>query len=103
MDWLRLRRAATIGWCFGFGYFVAGWYWIGEAFLVEADKFACSCRLPSPGWRVDRRFYAIGRGRGSLLAAGSPGVLVLALTISAAEWLRGHLLTGFPWNCSAMR
>ena len=30
--------AAEIGWWFGFGYFLAGLYWIGEAFLVEADR-----------------------------------------------------------------
>jgi apolipoprotein N-acyltransferase len=33
-------RAALAGWWFGFGYFFAGLFWIGEAFLVEADKFA---------------------------------------------------------------
>jgi apolipoprotein N-acyltransferase len=33
-------RAAGIGWWFGFGYFLLGLFWIGEAFLVEADKFA---------------------------------------------------------------
>src|SRR5688572_26687670 len=33
-------RAAAAGWWFGFGYFFAGLFWIGEAFLVEADKFA---------------------------------------------------------------
>src|SRR5215210_3951883 len=32
--------AAEIGWWFGFGYFVAGLYWVGAAFLVEAEIFA---------------------------------------------------------------
>jgi len=36
--------AAIAGWWFGFGYFLAGLYWVGYAFLVDADKFAC---LPS--------------------------------------------------------
>ena len=33
-------HAAAIAWLFAFGYFLAGLFWIGEAFLVEADKFA---------------------------------------------------------------
>ena len=33
--------AAEVGWWFGFGYFLAGLFWIGEAFLVEAERFAC--------------------------------------------------------------
>src|SRR5581483_5796943 len=32
--------AAWAGWWFGLGYFVVGLYWIGEAFLVDADTFA---------------------------------------------------------------
>jgi len=35
-----LRNAAVIGWFWGFGYFIAGLWWLGAAFLVEADKFA---------------------------------------------------------------
>src|SRR5207245_9906370 len=31
-----LLAAAGIGWWFGFGYFLAGLYWIGNAFLVDA-------------------------------------------------------------------
>ncbi|HEX7776747.1 MAG TPA: hypothetical protein VF449_09485, partial [Parvibaculum sp.] len=34
-----LRGAAAIGWWFGFGYFLFGLYWIGFAFMVDADKF----------------------------------------------------------------
>ena len=33
-------RAFAAGWWFGFGYFVFGLFWIAEAFLVEAEKFA---------------------------------------------------------------
>ena len=32
--------AAAVGWWFGFGYFLAGLFWVGEAFLVEAEIFA---------------------------------------------------------------
>src|SRR6185369_13966460 len=32
--------AAEVGWWFGFGYFLFGLFWIGEAFLVEAEIFA---------------------------------------------------------------
>src|SRR5262245_1572298 len=31
--------AALAGYFFGFGYFVAGLYWIGHAFLVDAKTF----------------------------------------------------------------
>ena len=35
-----VMTAALSGWWFGFGYFVAGLYWIGFAFLVDAKTFA---------------------------------------------------------------
>jgi hypothetical protein len=31
--------AAIAGWFFGFGYFLAGVYWVGYAFLVDAETF----------------------------------------------------------------
>ena len=34
----RLRKAALMGWMFGFGFFMPTLYWIGSAFLVEAEK-----------------------------------------------------------------
>ena len=38
--WYRrpAAAAAEIGWWFGFGYFLAGLFWIGEAFLVDAES-----------------------------------------------------------------
>ena len=37
--WSGPVTAALAGWCFGFGYFLAGLYWIGYAFLVDVKTF----------------------------------------------------------------
>ncbi len=92
--------AATVGWWFGFGYFFAGLFWIGEAFLVEADKFAVLLPLAVTSMPAGLAlFWAVATAAASL--AWRPGlarVLALALALGAVEWLRGHVLTGFPWN-----
>lgn len=100
----RVRAAGACGWWFGFGYFLAGLYWIGFAFLVEADKFAwllpvAITALPA-GLAL---FFALGTGIAML--SWSPGagrVLALAAALGATEWLRGNVLTGFPWNSLGM-
>src|SRR3546814_10273898 len=33
------RQAALVGWAFGIGHFAAGLYWVGIAFLVDAERF----------------------------------------------------------------
>ena len=35
----RIGTAGIIGWWFGFGYFLAGLYWIGNSVLVDAPTF----------------------------------------------------------------
>ncbi len=37
--WHGVIGAAITGWWFGFGYLLAGLYWIGYAFLVDAPTF----------------------------------------------------------------
>jgi apolipoprotein N-acyltransferase len=93
-------RAATAGWWFGFGYFLFGLFWIGEAFLVEADKFAWllpfAVTLMPAGLAL---FTALATAAARLVwPQGIARVLVLAITLALTEWLRGHVLTGFPWN-----
>ena len=93
-------RAAAAGWWFGFGYFLLGLFWIGEAFLVEADKFAWlmpfAVTLLPAGLAL---FTALAAGAARLVwPPGIARVLVLASRCRSAEWLRGHVLTGFPWN-----
>lgn len=97
---MRARRAAWSGWLFGFGYFLAGLFWIGEAFLVEAERFAVlmpfAVMLMPAGLAL---FWGAACAIAAMLwRPGLSRLLVLALAFGIAEWLRGHVLTGFPWN-----
>ena len=92
--------AAIIGWCFGFGYFLAGLHWVGEAFLVDAQRFAWM--LPFV-LSLFPAFLALFSAAACALAmlVWSPGfgrICGLAAAWTAMEWVRGNALTGFPWN-----
>ncbi len=93
-------HAAAIAWLFAFGYFLAGLFWIGEAFLVEADKFAALMPFAVMAMPAGLALFWAGAAAVAALVwrPGWSRVLTLAVTLSCAEWLRGHILTGFPWN-----
>jgi apolipoprotein N-acyltransferase len=95
-----LVAAAVAGWWFGFGYLVAGLYWMGFAFLVDAKTFAwlipfAVLGLPAALALYMAAAFAVAR---ILWTRGPVRILALAVAITVAEWLRGHLFTGFPWN-----
>jgi apolipoprotein N-acyltransferase len=99
----RLRgvpAAAMAGWWFGLGYFVPGLYWIGNAFLVDAPTFAWLLPFAILGLPAYLAlFTALGFGLARLLWTGDASrVISLAASLTLSEWLRGHALTGFPWN-----
>ncbi|MBH5369228.1 apolipoprotein N-acyltransferase [Bradyrhizobium glycinis] len=92
--------AALTGYWFGLGYFVPGLYWIGYAFFVEADTFAWLTPFAVLGLPAYLAiFTAIGFALARLLwSKNATRVLALAASLTISEWLRGHALTGFPWN-----
>ena len=98
-----LRKAALIGWAFGFGQFLVGLHWVGYAFLVDPNAHA---------WQIPFVAVALPGGLALFpaLAAltcarfwreGITRIFLFAFLFGAAEFLRGHMLTGFPWNLSA--
>ncbi|MGB1547073.1 MAG: apolipoprotein N-acyltransferase [Alphaproteobacteria bacterium] len=98
------RTAFLLGLAFGFGHFFLGVQWITNAFLVDADRFAWLVPIAIPGLALYLALFpataALGlRLLGPFLGGdGWRGVLLFALLWMAGEWLRGHLLTGFPWT-----
>ena len=95
-----LRSAFFRGWLAGVGYFAVGVWWVVEAFLVDAAVY---------GWMAPFALMLMAGGLALFWAAalaayravaprGALRVLAFAGLLAGAEWLRGHLLTGFPWN-----
>ena len=98
--WRGVPAAAMAGWWFGLGYFVPGLYWIGYAFLVDAPTFAWLLPFAVLGLPAYLAlFTALGFALARLIwTRDASRVMALAISLTASEWLRGHVLTGFPWN-----
>jgi apolipoprotein N-acyltransferase len=96
----RLWPAFSTGWLFGFGYFVAGLWWLGHALLVDSDEFAWALPLAILGLpAVLAVFYGLAAVLARILWSNGMGrVAALAASFGLFEWLRSIVFTGFPWN-----
>ena len=100
----RVRASFALGYAFGLGFFVAGLYWIAAALFVDLTDFwwalpfavvgipAVLALLPAAAMAL----LAMATAR--LRLAGLARVCAFAVLWSIAEWVRGHALTGLPWN-----
>nr|WP_305123490.1 apolipoprotein N-acyltransferase [Roseomonas sp. GC11] len=95
------RRAAWLGFAWGWGHHVAGLYWISHALLTDPWRWGWLIPVAVPGLALPLAAYL---ALTTLLAwkarPGWPRWLALAGGWTLLEWLRGLLLTGFPWNAT---
>ncbi len=93
----------VLGWGFGFGFFATGLYWIGNSVLVDAERFGWLWPFAVTGLPAGLAlFIALAAALVRALVPAPDQHLARAFALTAAwgvaEWLRGHVLTGFPWN-----
>jgi apolipoprotein N-acyltransferase len=104
----RPRRIAFLtGTAFGAAFFTLSISWVANAFLVQADEFGWMIPLVLPPlFGFLGAFFGLAalvhaELRLRLRLGGLGALLPLVLGLTGAEWLRGHVLTGFPWNSLA--
>lgn len=93
-------RGALTGWCFGFGYFLVGLHWIGNAFSVDPERFAWAA-VPAVGFlsAVMAVYAALAVAMTVLVAPpGLARALALPAFWTLSELMRAMLFSGFPWN-----
>jgi len=93
------------GFLFGFGFFVSGLWWIGNALLVGGNEFKWAypfavCGLPL----LLSIFPTLALGCVRIFAAGRSlkSFLAFIVMMFLSEFIRGTCFTGFPWNLSGM-
>jgi len=99
----RPREAALAGFAFGLGWFGLGVSWVYVSMHVYGEMPALLAAAATAAFCAFLALYpALALGLATRLADGNTARALLALPAAWAgsEWLRGVLLTGFPWLAS---
>ncbi len=90
----------TIGWMFGFGYFISNLYWITNSLTFE-DNF--KTLIPFALILIPL-FLGIFYGLVTLISSffslnkKFSSILIFSIIFSSIEYVRSFILGGFPWN-----
>ena len=93
-----------VGYSFGIGFFVAGMYWIAVSLFVDIARYWWA--LPFAVLGVPTLLACFPAAATGVLGfvsrrfgiSGFARIALFAVLWCAAEWARGHVLTGLPWN-----
>jgi apolipoprotein N-acyltransferase len=99
----RPRAAALAGLAFGLGWFGLGVSWVYVSMHVYGEMPAPLAGLATAGFCAFLALYpalALWIGTRLSTSAITRALLTLPAAWTGAEWLRGVLLTGFPWLAS---
>ncbi|HEY5106807.1 MAG TPA: apolipoprotein N-acyltransferase [Caulobacteraceae bacterium] len=95
-----LRSAFFRGWLAGGAYFTISLWWLAEPFYIDAQE---------QGWMAPFAVVIVALGMALFWGAAAwayrllggrsvARVMLFAAALGGFEWLRGHILTGFPWD-----
>lgn len=99
--WKRLFGPAfTIGFAFGWGYFIVAFHWLGAAFFVEGGITLVVMPFAVAGLAaLIALFWGLGSAVAHVFWSHGPWrIVTLATFVTMAEWARGHFFTGFPFD-----
>jgi len=94
------RSAFAVGWWWAWAWYAIGFYWIGNAMLVDPERFAWMIPFATLGLGA---VQAVFIGVATLVthltrSTGIFRIVVLAGAWTFMEWVRSWFLSGFPWN-----
>ena len=103
-----LRQDFILGWMTGFGWFVFSLYWISNALFTSGGWHIALIPFSGLGlplflglfWGVG--FLAVGLVRTRIKLSPPAMLILLVAVLSFTDYLRGHILTGFPWNAAGL-
>ncbi|MGV8831477.1 MAG: apolipoprotein N-acyltransferase [Devosia sp.] len=99
--WRRIFGPAfSIGFAFGWGYFIVAFHWLGAAFFVDGGVMLVIMPFAILALAaMIALFWGLASALAHLLWSHGPWrIITLATFLTIAEWLRGHVLTGFPFD-----
>lgn len=99
--WRRFFGAGfAIGFWFGLGYFAIALTWLGAAFFVDGGAMLLLMPFAVLGLSAGLAVFWAAASAGAHLFWGNGPyrIVIFAGFLSAAEFLRGHLFTGFPFS-----